>query len=147
MATYKNNTEQTIMFSNRMGYNQRTVVPGETIIVPFYINPSVGLSFVNDTGNIDTVLHDETKLLDGTEYLIEVSYPKISPFYKVKITNDNKSFDIKYNVTTNNALNVVGNEIFERIILWEYAPKFYLTSAAGASVRITIEEVHSVCGC
>ena len=147
MATYKNNTEQTIMFSNRMGYNQRTVVSGETIIVPFYINPSVGLSFVNDTGNIDTVLHDEIKVLDGTEYLIEVSYPKISPFYKVKITNDNKSFDIKYNVTTNNALNVVGNEIFERIILWEYAPKFYLTSAAGASVRITIEEVHSVCGC
>lgn len=147
MATYKNNTDQTIMFSNRMGYNQRTVIAGDTIVVPFYINPSIGLSFVDDTGNIDVVLHAETKILDGTEYLVEVSYPKVSPFYRVKITNDNKSFDIKYNTTTNNVLNVAANEIYERIMLWEYAPKFYLSSASGATAVITIEEVHSVCGC
>lgn len=148
MPTYTNNLLNSVSVTNRMGYNRLELKPGESKTVPFYIDPSLGLTLTNDTGNIDTVLDSDTLILTATPTVLDVPFPKLSYNYRITAwSTDNKDFSIKFNVATNNELVVKAGEVYSNVIIWEYAPKLHIYSAAGSSIQYVLEEVHYIGGC
>lgn len=148
MPTYINNLLTSVSVTNRMGYNRLELKPGESKEVPFYIDPSVGLTLTNDTGNIDTVLDSDSLALTATPVKIDIPFPKLSYNYRITMwSTDNKDFSIKFNVTSNKELVVKAGEVYSNVIIWEYAPKIYLYSATSANIKYNIEEVHYIGGC
>ncbi|NCD07483.1 MAG: hypothetical protein EOL97_15345, partial [Spirochaetia bacterium] len=83
MPTYTNNLLNSVSVTNRMGYNRLELKPGESKTVPFYIDPSLGLTLTNDTGNIDTVLDSDTLILTATPTVLDVPFPKLSYNYRI----------------------------------------------------------------
>jgi len=83
-------------------------------------------------------------ILSSTPTVINVPKPKMSSYYRLSIRSNGTDYELAYNKSTNHKVKISGNQIYSNMIIWEFAPRIVLTSDAGATVIITLEETYSI---
>jgi len=142
---YKNNTLNTITYDSQYSSRGITLQPNEEITIPFYIDPArTDFTLVSDDDNIDPIMLNQEYILSSTPTVINVPKPKMSSYYRLSIRSNGTDYELAYNKSTNHKVKISGNQIYSNMIIWEFAPRIVLTSDAGATVIITLEETYSI---
>jgi hypothetical protein len=73
--------------------------------------------------------------------------PIFSPYYRVKIIPGTEDISIVFNdPNNNNACEIKTTEIYERVMIWDYAPTIFISASAASTCKVIIEEIFGIPG-
>jgi hypothetical protein len=148
MPLYENTSTETISVTSRFTGQTETFAPGETKVINFYIdyNDSRFTQHLG-TDSIEPILYSNTESTSSTYLEILVPMPIFSPYYRVKIIPGTEDISIVFNdPNNNNSCEIKTTEIYERVMIWDYAPSFFISTAAASSCKVILEEIFGIPG-
>jgi len=146
MPKYENISTDKIEVNSLFTNAVETFLPSETKTINFYIDHNETRLVLQTGDEIEPVLYSSTENTSATPIEILVNKPVFSPYYRIKVIPGTEDLNIVFNKSANNAIEVKTTELFERIMIWEYAPIIYISTASASTAKVIIEEVFGIPG-
>lgn len=147
MPLYENLTTDTISVTSKFTGETETFGPEEIKIINFYINYNDSrFSLHINTNTIEPILYSATENIDSTLLEIPVPIPAFSPYYRIKIIPGTEDVSIIFSDSINNACEIKTTEIYERVMIWDYAPTIFISASAASTCKVIIEEIFGIPG-